>query len=210
MRIFLDDMDYRKFIDILREVVETLEVECWSYCLMPNHYHAALRPTRPNLSKAIQCINSNYAQWWNRRHERVGHVFQGRFKDQIVQHDEYLLTLCRYIALNPVRAGLTERPQQWEWSSYAGSVGLRPLSPFVAEASLLRQFGDDDHAVLRERFSAFVLGGVVTECSDDRIRSKERVLGSKAFKRSLDPPAENRAVLLPARLSDAQDETLHP
>jgi REP element-mobilizing transposase RayT len=208
MRIFLDDLDYRKFVDIFREVVETLEVECWTYCLMPNHYHAALLPARPNISEAIRCINSNYAQWWNSRHEHVGHVFQGRFKDQLVQRDEYLLTLSRYIALNPVRAGLTKRPEEWEWSSYAGTMGLRPLLPFVAGASLLRQFGEDDEAVLRERFSAFVLGGVVTECSDERIRSKERVLGNKAFKRSLDPLPDESQVVVPEPQSSEEGTTL--
>lgn len=111
MRIFLHDMDYRKFIDVLGDVVEESEIECWNYCVMPNHYHATFRPTRPNLSEAIRRINSVYAQWWNKRHERVGHVFQGRFKDQIVQREGYLLALCRYVAMNPVRAGLSECPE---------------------------------------------------------------------------------------------------
>lgn len=202
MRIFLDDMDYRKFVDVLAEVVEDSDIECWNYCVMPNHYHVTLCPTRPNLSEAIRRINSTYAQWWNNRHERVGHVFQGRFKDQIVERDEYLLVLCRYVALNPVRAGLSEHPEDWEWSSYAATVGLRPLRPFVAASSVLRQFGDDDESVLRKRFSAFVLSPITTECTDDRIRSSEHILGSKAFKVCMGPFTGRRSSALDSVIPD--------
>jgi putative transposase len=124
MCIFLDDGDYRQFVHLLGLVCEEYAVECWSYCLMPNHYHAALRPQRANISAAIRCLNGEYAQWWNRKHGKVGHAFQGRFKDQIVQRERYLLALLRYIALNPVRAGLAPRPEEWDWSSYRALAGL--------------------------------------------------------------------------------------
>ncbi len=130
MRIFLDDLDYTKFVHLLADVLERFEVECWHYCLMPNHYHLTLRASRPNLSETVRHLNGTYGTWWNRRHDRVGHVFQGRFKDQIVQRQDYLLTLGRYIVLNPVRAGLVTRPEQWQWSSYAGTVGLAPAPAF--------------------------------------------------------------------------------
>ena len=89
MCIFLDEADYRQFVYILGDVVETFGLECWNYCLMPNHYHATLRPSRPNLSEAIRRLNSVYALWWNKRHQRVGHVFQGRFKAQVVDREGY-------------------------------------------------------------------------------------------------------------------------
>jgi len=123
MQIFLDDGDYKHFVYLLGDIIEEFGIECWNYCLMPNHYHATLRPTQPNLSEAMRRLNSIYAQWWNRRHERVGHVFQGRFKDQVVQREGYLTALCRYIALNPVRANLATRPEDWAWSSYAATSG---------------------------------------------------------------------------------------
>ncbi len=185
MCIFTDDRDYQKFVDILADVVEALDIDCLNYCLMPNHYHATLRPTRSNLSEAIRRINGVYAQWWNRRHERVGHVFQGRFKDQIVQREGYLLALCRYVALNPVRASLAKNPEDWAWSSYAATVGLRPRPSFLAIAEVLGQFGEGDEPVLRRRFSTYVLGTATVECSDVRIRSNERVLGTKGFKLSI-------------------------
>jgi len=181
MQIFLDDGDYRHFVYLLGDVIEEFGIECWNYCLMPNHYHATLRPTQPNLSEAIRRLNSIYAQWWNRRHERVGHVFQGRFKDQVVQREGYLTALCRYIALNPVRANLTTRPEDWAWSSYAATVGLCPSPPFVAASSVLKQFGEGEDRILQARFVAYVLSDDERDCTGDRIRSNERVLGDGTF-----------------------------
>lgn len=184
MRIFLDDTDYSHFVNVLREVVEEFDIECWNYCVMPNHYHATLRPTLPNLSEALQRLNSDYAKWWNVRHQRVGHVFQGRFKDQIVQCDRYLLALCRYVALNPVRAGLAQRPEEWPWSSYAATVGLTSQPTFVLIGETLRQFGDGDLDALQARFAEFVEGsdGLAV---DTRIRSSVRILGDKEFRTSV-------------------------
>ena len=152
---------------------------------MPNHYHLALRTSEATLSAPIRVLNANYAQWWNKRHGRVGHVFQGRFKEQIVQRDDYLLALSRYIALNPVRAGLVARPEEWRWSSYRTTVGEGPAQPFLAVASLLGQFGEDDPEVLKTRFANFVVATTSDELVDGRIRSSERILGDAAFKRSI-------------------------
>jgi REP element-mobilizing transposase RayT len=185
MQIFLDDSDYAYFLDLLRDAIEEFHVECWSYCVLPNHYHVALRPTLPNLSKAIQWLNGAYGQWWNKRHDTVGHVFQGRFKDQIVDCDEYLLAVCRYIALNPVRATLTEHPQDWRWSSYAATIGLRPRHPAFAVSNVLGQFGDSDEQTLQRQFATFVTSKSESACSDERIRSREKILGSSAFKAAI-------------------------
>ena len=104
MTVFLDDIDYRHFVFLLGDVIEEFGIQCWNYCLMPNHYHLTLQPGRPNLSEAMRRLNGNYALWWNRRHQRVGHVFQGRFKDQIVDRESYLFAVTRYVLMNPVRA----------------------------------------------------------------------------------------------------------
>jgi len=188
MSIFLDDTDYRQFVHLLGDVVEDLEIQCWNYCVMPNHFHATLLPTLPNLSEALRRINGRYAQWWNRRHERIGHVFQGRFKDQIVQREGYLAALCRYVAMNPVRAGLVTRPEDWEWSSYAATTGQRPSPSFLAVDQVLRQFGNGELPDLQQRFAAHVLASSPEEmCTDDRIRSNESIVGDSEFKRSLRP-----------------------
>jgi REP-associated tyrosine transposase len=182
MCIFLDHEDYRQFVYVLGDVVEGFAIRCWNYCLMPNHYHATLQPTRPNLSVAIRRLNSVYAQWWNRRHERVGHVFQGRFKDQIVDEDAYMLTLSRYVVMNPVRAGLATRPEEWPWGSYRAIAGLGPVPAFLSTTSTLRLFGEGSDAILRERFASFVTEPEHDLACFDRIRSNERILGPRAFK----------------------------
>ena len=177
MTIFLDDRDYREFIQMLRHVIERYKLECWNYCVMPNHYHATIRPLRPNLSRAMQQLNSRYANYWNRRHTKVGHVFQGPFKAQIVQDDGYARTLSRYVALNPVRARLVERPEDWRWSSYASTIGARPPLSFLADAGALALFGDVAQSTLRQRFASFVQAGGQDDIEDDRIRSSDLILG---------------------------------
>jgi len=196
MQIFLDDGDYRHFVHLLGETVEGLGIRCWNYCVMPNHYHVTVQPTRPNLSEAVRKLNSTYAQWWNRRHERVGHVFQGRFKDQIVDRDGYLITLSKYVVMNPVRAGLVERPEDWPWSSYRATVGASGTPAFLAVTSTLGLFGDAENALLQDRFAQFVKRSDDDAASIDRIRSEERILGSHAFKEFVTASAW--------RMSDAQ------
>ena len=183
MPIFLDDEDFRRFTFLLGEMVEEFDIQCWQHCLMTNHYHLALRSTRPNISEGLRHLNGTYAQWWNRKHGRPGHVFQGRFKDQIVQQERYLLTLCRYIAMNPVRAGMVEHPADWQWSSYRATAGLAASSGFLTLAPVLAQFGDDEPHALHMRFAQHVLQEHPDyQAAMDRFRSNERIIGDKAFK----------------------------
>jgi putative transposase len=182
MTIFLDDEDRRQFLQLFHEVLEDFALDCWNYCLMPNHYHATLRPTLPNISAAVQQLNGRYGQWWNQRHTKVGHVFQGRFKAQIVQRDGYALSLSRYVALNPVRAGLVERPEEWPWSSYASTIGLCPSPPFLCVGATLAMFGDADRATLQKRFAEFVLADDEDAVTTERLRSSQRIIGDADFK----------------------------
>lgn len=186
MDIFLDDLDRRTFIYFLSDTVEEYNITCWNYCLMRNHYHATFNPTQPNLSRAVQQLNGRYAGWWNERHDRVGHVFQGRFKAQIVQTDGYLVTLCRYVTMNPVRAGATERPEDWPWSSYRATLGLTPCPSFLSARSTLNLFGEVDIAIQRERFANYVVQcWPDEEPIIDRFRSRERIIGDRAFKNAV-------------------------
>jgi putative transposase len=182
MCIFLDDGDYREFVYLLSDVLEDFKVECWNFCAMPNHFHATLQPSQPNLSTAIARLNSRYAQWWNRRHQRVGHVFQGRFKDQIVDHEKYLMSLSRYVVQNPVRAKLVNRPEDWAWSSYRATAGLDPTPSFLAATLTLRMFGEGQIAQQQARFVDAMAVSASDAAAFDRIRSKERILGSREFK----------------------------
>src|SRR4051794_20479360 len=131
MQIFLDEADYRKFLFILSDVLDAYDVDCWDACLMSNHFHLALVNRLPNLPEAMQHLNGEYGTWWNARHGHIGHVFQGRYKDQVVQCETYLLNLTRYIALNPVRGGLVTSPDRWPWSAFRCIAGLAPNPGFL-------------------------------------------------------------------------------
>ena len=190
MAIFHDERDYRTFLKLFGKVIELYSIRCWNYCLMPNHYHATLQPTLPNLSEAVRRLNGVYGTWWNRRHGRVGHVFQGRFKAQIVDREEYLITLSRYVVLNPVRAGITKRPEDWAWSSYRGTVGLSPTPQFLDARATLGLFSSGDEKTRQASFAQAMTEEVDDPATIDRIRSNERVLGSLAFKDRVAPAAE--------------------
>jgi REP element-mobilizing transposase RayT len=191
MRIFEDKRDYRSFLVLFGEAMQKFEIQCWNYCLMPNHYHATLQPTLPNISAAIQHVNGVYAQRWNKRHNQLGHVFQGRFKDQIVQREGYLESLCRYISRNPARAGLVTAPEDWEWSSYAAIIGLRPAPSFLNVALTLGQFAPGPKDVRQTRFRSFVCGDP-DEVLEERFRSNEEMVGDRTSS-----PSATRAVRRP-------------
>ncbi len=129
--IFADDADCSSFLIVLASVVARYRVGCHAYCLMSNHYHLLLQTPEGNLSTAMRQLNGVYTQRFNRRHERSGHVFQGRYGAQLVDGQTYLQEVCRYIVLNPVRAGLVAHPRQWAWSSYRATAGEATAPGFL-------------------------------------------------------------------------------
>ena len=123
--IFLDDEDRQGFLSVLGSVIDRFGWICHAYCLMGNHYHLMVETPSANLSKGARQLNGVYTQRFNRRHRRVGHLLQGRYKAILVERDSYLLELCRYIVLNPVRAGTVRRAGDYRWSSYRATAGVR-------------------------------------------------------------------------------------
>ena len=115
-----NDSDRQKWIDWLRRAVETCGWRLHAFVLMTNHHHLFVETPEPNLSAGMQFLNGSYTSYFNRRHRRVGHLFQGRFKAQLVEEQGYYQEVSRYIHLNPVRAKLVERPQAYRFSSYPG------------------------------------------------------------------------------------------
>ena len=196
MRIFLDDLDYARFIGILGEVREQYELDLWLVCAMPNHHHLVFRTRRPNLSQAVRQLNGKYAQWWNRRHNRVGHVYQGRFKAQIIEQCTYLLRLCRYVLMNPVRGKLVAHPGQWRWSSYDAIAGTRPLC--VDVPSLLHAIDPDDGPTVRARLLEFVEGYRDDEIANF-LRKDRRVIGSDEFAAQFKQQAKRASKEVPLR-----------
>jgi REP element-mobilizing transposase RayT len=122
--IFLDDKDRVSLLTILTRALQACDAQLFAYCLMGNHYHLVLQTNRANLSLLMRRVNSLHSLAFNRRHVRRGPVFEGRFKALHVDRDSYLLAVCRYVDLNPVRAGLVDSAEQWLWSSHRAHVGL--------------------------------------------------------------------------------------
>ncbi len=122
--IFSQDADYTRFLELLPRLCDRFRITCLAYCLMWNHTHLLLRPLDKPISSLMQQLNSTYCQWFNRRHERVGHVLQGRFKGRLVEDDASLVRVLRYILRNPVAARYVDDPAAWRWSSYRAIAGL--------------------------------------------------------------------------------------
>jgi putative transposase len=127
--IFKDDTDRELFLSTLAQVTERFHWTCHAYCLMDNHYHLVIETPDGNLSKGMRQLNGVYTQTFNRRHHRVGHLFQGRFKGILVQKESHYLEVCRYVVLNPVRAKAVKHPREWAWSSYRATGGLAHSFP---------------------------------------------------------------------------------
>ena len=141
--IYLGDEDHLMFLSIFAEAVRRFRWIVHAYTLMTNHFHLVLETPEPTLSRGMKWMNGKYAQWFNRRHERSGHLFQGRFKGFLVEKESYLLTLIRYVALNPVRAGMVKRPEEYPWSSYRATAGYEPVPTWLTTDWALGPFGPD-------------------------------------------------------------------
>ena len=161
-RIYLDDEDYAGFLDCLCSVVNRFNRILHAYCLMSNHYHLLIEPPEGNLSIGMRQLNGIYTQQFNRRHNRVGHVLQGRYKAILADKDNYLLELYRYIVLNPVRAGVVRSLKQWQCSSYKYTTGYGKGIPCLTKDWILLQFGRERRGAERQ-YREFVHGGLKAE-----------------------------------------------
>ncbi|RUM94947.1 MAG: addiction module toxin RelE [Thiothrix sp.] len=139
--IFIHDDDRANFLQLIENVCNRHHWHCHAYCLMSNHYHLLIETQQPTLSKGMKHLNGVYTQSFNRRHKRVGHVFQGRFKGILVESDAYLLELARYIVLNPVRAQMVRAAKDWPWSSYRATAGIGGAHPCLTVDWVLAGFG---------------------------------------------------------------------
>jgi REP element-mobilizing transposase RayT len=156
--IYLDDVDREAFDAALGEVCERFNWAVHAACQMTNHYHLLIETPDGNLSAGMRQLNGLYTQRFNRRHGRVGHVFQGRYKAILVEKEPYLLELARYIVLNPVRAGMVRAVKDWTWSSYRATAGLASPPPWLHTDSLLGLFAKRRRTAC-ERYRAFVAAG---------------------------------------------------
>jgi REP element-mobilizing transposase RayT len=177
--IFKDDKDRESFLNTLKRVNDRYHWLCHAYCLMNNHYHLVVETPEGNLSKGMRQLNGVYTQSYNRRHRRVGHIFQGRYKAILVQKESHLLEVCRYVVLNPVRAKAVERPEGWEWSSYAGTVGLEKPHPCLTREWILGQLGKKREEA-EKRYREFVKAGLEAGSIWTKVKA-QALLGEEDF-----------------------------
>lgn len=187
--IFTDDHDYGHFLRLLGETVEQYRFRMHAYCLMDNHYHLIVQTPEANLSRGMQWLGLSYSSWFNARHSRVGHLFQGRFKSVSVEDGQWALELSWYVHLNPVRtqafgldkgrvrgerAGILPPPtseevisrlkrlREYPWSSYRAYAGYRSAPTWLTTEELLRrssQQAEERHRAYRERVKQMLKGG---------------------------------------------------
>jgi REP element-mobilizing transposase RayT len=188
--IFRDDRDRVRFLQLVGKVAEDQGWVVHGYCLMGNHYHLFLETPRGRLSEGMRRLNGRYAQWFNFRHERVGHLLQGRFKSVLLEKGSQALELCRYVVLNPVRAGLVARVGDWRWSSYRATAGIEPGPAWLETEWMILQFGRR----LKEARPAYVQ--FVAEGKGLPSPMKQALwqlaLGSESFLRSVQGRLEDR------------------
>lgn len=182
--IFRDDRDRNKFLELLGTTAQDLGIEVHGYCLMGNHYHLLVETPKGGLSRAMKAIGGRYSQWFNWRHKRSGHLFEGRFKSVLVQKERHLLELARYVVLNPVRAGLAERAGDWRWSNYRVTAGRGTAPPWLAVDWTLAQFARSRYTA-REAYRRFVAAGKDSGEKVEQLEKKPYV-GDRRFLRRVE------------------------
>ena len=156
--IYHDDAEREVFLRLLERAARKHRWIVLAYCLMGNHYHLVLQTPFGVLSRGFDELNGGFARIVNLRQGRTNHLFGRRFSSELIESDSHMLEAARYVVLNPVRAGLCDRPEEWPWSSYRACAGLELGRPFLAVAELLGHFGArPNHA--RAEYCAFVRAG---------------------------------------------------
>jgi REP element-mobilizing transposase RayT len=167
------------WLSVLTEVCAHHNFVVHSYCQMSNHYHIVVETVDGNLSRGMHQLNGMYSQYFNRRHNLVGHVFQGRYKAVLIQRVPYLMEVARYVVLNPVRAGTVNAPGDWPWSSYAYLLGNYSPPPWLEVTATLQAFSNDPVLAVAA-YRRFVMAGI--GASSPLLKTRHQlILGDDAF-----------------------------
>ena len=177
--IYDNDGDREQWLENLGNVCDRYNWRCHAYCLMDNHYHIVIETAEANLSKGMRQLNGVYTQYYNRKHGRVGHVFQGRYKGILVERDEYLLELARYVVLNPIRANMVKNIIDWKWSSYHAMIDKAPVQHWLEIGWIFGQFSKQRKTAI-VRYVNFVREGVGLPSIWSHLQN-QIFLGSEAF-----------------------------
>jgi REP element-mobilizing transposase RayT len=191
--IFRQPKDYEYFLGLLEYIYEKYGVIVYAFCLMPNHYHLYLQTPQGNLSKAMRQLDGNHTQKFNKRYKRVGPLFQGRYKAVLVDSDSYSLQLAKYIHLNPVKAKLIQKPEDYQHSSYSSYIGKTKAPIFLNTKWVLSQYAkskgkavkelkkhtleaqEEDWEPEKDTFKSLILGGsgFVNQIQEEFLQGKE-------------------------------------
>ena len=181
--IYLCKTDRLAWLKIFAEVCNRFNWACHAWCQMTNHYHIVIETAEGNLSQGMRHLNGVYTQTFNRTHGRVGHVFQGRYQSILVDKEAYLLELIRYVTLNPVRAGMVNETENWEWSSYGPMVGTASRPDWLQTDWVLEQFGSTHITAVRS-YMEFIRDGVDKPSIWKSLRG-QIYLGSEKFAQNM-------------------------
>jgi len=177
--VFKDDADRENFLNTLQHVNKRYNWICHAYCLMTNHYHLLIETPDGNLSIGMRQLNGVYTQLFNKWHGRTGHLFQGRYKAILIQKDSHLLEVSRYVVLNPVRAKMIEKPEEWKWSSYLATAGKAKPHPSLTTDWVLGQFSRK-HGKAEQEYRKFVHWGIGQKTIWTAVRGQS-LLGEDGF-----------------------------
>jgi REP element-mobilizing transposase RayT len=178
--IFDDDSDRTLFLNILSKTVKRFNWLCHAYCLMDNHYHLMIETPDGNLSAGMRQLNGVFTQAINRSHGKDGHIFKGRFKAVLVEKQSYLTELCRYVVLNPVRAGMVTTPEEYAWSSYLATLGKVDMPVFLTAGSILLCFSSS-MIQTQQLYQQFVIDGTNNSETPWEKLTGQVVMGTEAF-----------------------------
>ncbi|MCI0468583.1 MAG: transposase, partial [Nitrospirae bacterium] len=178
--IYRDEGDYQKFLEILSELPQRYGVILHGYVLMGNHYHLLIETPKGNITKAMHYLNVAYTGRFNKKYSRVGHLLQGRYKGFLIEKDRYLLSVSRYIHLNPVRAMIVRKPEEYGWSSYSEYIGREKKNKWLESDWILGQYSKDE-ARARKQYKAFVEEGLTLKGNPFKELKGGVILGSEDF-----------------------------
>ncbi len=178
--IYKEEGDYQRFRDILSELPQRYGIIIHGYVLMRNHYHLLIETPKGNITKVMHYVNATYTGYFNKKYKRIGHLLQGRYKGILIEKDRYLLSVSRYIHLNPIRAKMVKKPEEYRWSSYPEYAGKKQGKGWLTSEWILGQYSKDKSKA-RRFYKAFIEEGMVLEKSPFDDLKTGMILGSENF-----------------------------
>jgi len=194
-KIFCCEKHYHLFLDLLSEIHNRYQVEIHAYCLMPNHYHLLICTPLPNLSRAMRHLDGLYTQRYNSMQKSDGPLFRGRYKSIIIEANNYLLRLSRYIHMNPVVANIIKKPKDYLWSSYSAYIKSKKCPRWLNTKATLNQFGSK---MQKQKYRLFIEEGIDNEMHSFFNKVKVLpIMGSEAFTKTISEKYLRDKKLLP-------------